>query len=73
MTTLFAGNGKWAALHSGTIGEISLIPRYGLRAINDFSRCTAHRPIPGSYKTTRRGVRTTVYGEKRMFIISFLL
>jgi hypothetical protein len=29
-------------------------------------RCTVHRVIPGNYDTPRRGVRTTVFGEKRM-------
>lgn len=29
------------------------------------NRCTVHRVIPGTYKEPRRGVRTTVFGEKR--------
>jgi sulfonate dioxygenase len=29
------------------------------------NRCTLHRVIPGTYKEKRRGVRTTVFGEKR--------
>jgi alpha-ketoglutarate-dependent taurine dioxygenase len=29
------------------------------------NRCTLHRVIPGRYKEPRRGVRTTVFGEKR--------
>ncbi|KAJ5938535.1 hypothetical protein N7466_001669 [Penicillium verhagenii] len=28
------------------------------------NRCTLHRVIPGTYKGTRRGIRTTVFGEK---------
>jgi hypothetical protein len=29
-------------------------------------RCTIHRVIPGKYASgTRRGIRTTVFGEKR--------
>jgi hypothetical protein len=28
-------------------------------------RCTVHRVIPGNYDAPRRGVRTTVFGEKR--------
>ncbi|KAI0469908.1 alpha-ketoglutarate-dependent sulfonate dioxygenase [Xylariaceae sp. FL0804] len=28
------------------------------------NRCTAHRVIPGTYTGVRRGVRTTVFGEK---------
>ena len=28
-------------------------------------RCTLHRVIPGTYETVRRGIRTTVFGEKR--------
>lgn len=38
-----------------------------LPVTNECPRCVAHRVIPGSYETPRRGVRTTVYGEKRMF------
>lgn len=29
------------------------------------NRCTLHRVIPGTYEGPRRGVRTTVFGEKR--------
>ena len=29
------------------------------------NRCTNHRAIPGSYEAPRRGIRTTVFGEKR--------
>jgi sulfonate dioxygenase len=32
---------------------------------NLLRRCSLHRVIPGTYKGTRRGVRTTVFGEKR--------
>ncbi|KAJ9272074.1 hypothetical protein DTO212C5_1837 [Paecilomyces variotii] len=28
------------------------------------NRCTVHRVIPGKYKQPRRGIRTTVFGEK---------
>ena len=28
------------------------------------NRCTIHRVIPGTYKGARRGIRTTVFGEK---------
>ncbi|KAK3987786.1 putative alpha-ketoglutarate-dependent sulfonate dioxygenase [Cladorrhinum sp. PSN332] len=28
------------------------------------NRCTVHRVIPGSYEAPRRGIRTTVFGEK---------
>ncbi|KAJ5794747.1 Taurine catabolism dioxygenase TauD/TfdA [Penicillium paradoxum] len=31
------------------------------------NRCTLHRVIPGSYKGPRRGIRTTVFGEKPYF------
>ncbi|KAE8383589.1 alpha-ketoglutarate-dependent sulfonate dioxygenase [Aspergillus bertholletiae] len=31
------------------------------------NRCTVHRVIPGRYKENRRGVRTTVFGEKPYF------
>ncbi|BDD61526.1 hypothetical protein MPDQ_001549 [Monascus purpureus] len=31
------------------------------------NRCTLHRVIPGSYEGPRRGVRTTVFGEKPYF------
>jgi len=31
------------------------------------NRCTIHRVIPGTYKGSRRGVRTTVFGEKPYF------
>ena len=40
------------------------------------NRCTIHRVIPGTYKAnSRRGVRTTVFGEKRTlwFLILQLL
>ncbi|KAL6232114.1 hypothetical protein BDW75DRAFT_233052 [Aspergillus navahoensis] len=30
------------------------------------NRCTLHRVIPGTYEGKRRGIRTTVFGEKRM-------
>ncbi|RAQ68436.1 alpha-ketoglutarate-dependent sulfonate dioxygenase [Aspergillus flavus] len=30
-------------------------------------RCTVHRVIPGRYKENRRGIRTTVFGEKPYF------
>ena len=30
------------------------------------NRCTVHRVIPGSYTTPRQGIRTTVFGEKRL-------
>ncbi|OAG37859.1 hypothetical protein AYO21_07965 [Fonsecaea monophora] len=30
-------------------------------------RCTAHRVIPGTYDSPRRGIRTTVFGEKPFF------
>lgn len=29
------------------------------------NRCTVHRVIPGRYEASRRGIRTTVFGEKR--------
>lgn len=29
------------------------------------NRCVIHRVIPGSYKSPRRGIRTTVFSEKR--------
>lgn len=32
-------------------------------------RCTVHRVIPGRYKENRRGIRTTVFGEKREYMI----
>ncbi|KAL2001890.1 hypothetical protein VTN02DRAFT_1045 [Thermoascus thermophilus] len=32
------------------------------------NRCTVHRVIPGSYKEPRRGIRTTVFGEKLLFM-----
>jgi alpha-ketoglutarate-dependent taurine dioxygenase len=28
------------------------------------NRCTVHRVIPGTYDAPRRGIRTTVFGEK---------
>ena len=31
------------------------------------NRCTVHRVIPGSYEAPRRGIRTTVFGDKREF------
>ncbi|ERS98752.1 alpha-ketoglutarate-dependent sulfonate dioxygenase [Sporothrix schenckii 1099-18] len=31
------------------------------------NRCSVHRVIPGTYKETRRGIRTTVFGEKPYF------
>ncbi|KAJ5898799.1 hypothetical protein N7495_003543 [Penicillium taxi] len=31
------------------------------------NRCTLHRVIPGKYNGARRGIRTTVYGEKPYF------
>jgi hypothetical protein len=31
------------------------------------NRVTAHRVIPGRYNETRRGVRTTVFGERPFF------
>ncbi|KAJ5225019.1 hypothetical protein N7468_006244 [Penicillium chermesinum] len=31
------------------------------------NRCTLHRVIPGTYKGERRGIRTTVFGEKPYF------
>lgn len=30
-----------------------------------YERCTLHRVIPGTYEGNRRGIRTTVFGEKR--------
>jgi sulfonate dioxygenase len=33
------------------------------------NRCTVHRVIPGFYTTPRSGVRTTVFGEKRTYIV----
>lgn len=33
------------------------------------NRCTLHRVIPGNYPAEqRRGIRTTVFGEKRKFL-----
>jgi sulfonate dioxygenase len=29
------------------------------------NRCVVHRVIPGRFEGTRRGIRTTVFGEKR--------
>ena len=29
------------------------------------NRCSAHRVIPGTYEGNRKGIRTTVFGEKR--------
>lgn len=34
------------------------------------NRCTAHRVIPGRYEAPRKGIRTTVFGEKRKDLIS---
>ncbi|OAL21510.1 hypothetical protein AYO22_07906 [Fonsecaea multimorphosa] len=31
------------------------------------NRCTAHRVIPGTYDSPRKGIRTTVFGEKPYF------
>ncbi|OIW34233.1 alpha-ketoglutarate-dependent sulfonate dioxygenase [Coniochaeta ligniaria NRRL 30616] len=31
------------------------------------NRCTLHRVIPGTYEAPRRGIRTTVFGEKPYF------
>ncbi|KAM0810157.1 putative TauD/TfdA-like domain-containing protein [Seiridium cardinale] len=31
------------------------------------NRCSVHRVIPGRYKGNRRGIRTTVFGEKPYF------
>ncbi|KIW73313.1 hypothetical protein PV04_01444 [Phialophora macrospora] len=31
------------------------------------NRCTVHRVIPGTYDASRRGIRTTVFGEKPFF------
>jgi hypothetical protein len=31
------------------------------------NRCTNHRVIPGTYEAPRKGIRTTVFGEKREF------
>ncbi|KAL1897446.1 hypothetical protein Sste5346_004184 [Sporothrix stenoceras] len=31
------------------------------------NRCSVHRVIPGTYKEKRRGIRTTVFGEKPFF------
>ena len=31
------------------------------------NRAVAHRAIPSSYKQTRRGIRTTVFGAKPVF------
>ncbi|KAG4222480.1 hypothetical protein PC116_g29046 [Phytophthora cactorum] len=33
------------------------------------NRCVLHRVIPGSYESPRRGIRTTVFGEKRKYSI----
>jgi sulfonate dioxygenase len=35
------------------------------------NRATLHRVIPGTYKGPRRGVRTTIFGEKRKFAYVF--
>lgn len=31
------------------------------------NRCSAHRVIPGTYDAPRRGIRTTVFGEKPFY------
>jgi len=31
------------------------------------NRCTVHRVIPGTYEGNRKGIRTTVFGEKPYF------
>jgi sulfonate dioxygenase len=37
------------------------------------NRCTNHRVIPGAYEAPRRGIRTTVFGEKReCFIFGYV-
>lgn len=33
--------------------------------------CTLHRVIPGTYDAPRKGIRTTVFGEKRKMSQSF--
>jgi sulfonate dioxygenase len=37
------------------------------------NRCTLHRVIPGTYKEPRRGVRTTVFGEKREYPVGIIV
>jgi sulfonate dioxygenase len=32
------------------------------------NRCSVHRVIPGTYEGNRKGIRTTVFGEKRELI-----
>ncbi|KAL4872538.1 hypothetical protein BDV12DRAFT_182894 [Aspergillus spectabilis] len=34
------------------------------------NRCTAHRVIPGTYEGNRKGIRTTVFGEKRKLALN---
>ncbi|KAK4954503.1 hypothetical protein LTR10_007934 [Elasticomyces elasticus] len=36
------------------------------------NRCSLHRVIPGTYKGARRGIRTTVFGEKREYPKDFV-
>lgn len=37
------------------------------------NRCVLHRVIPGTYNKPRRGIRTTVFGEKRKSSLEFFL
>jgi sulfonate dioxygenase len=69
LTTIsFDGSGRLALSPCGIIG-LSFLADNEVEKKNAKSssfRCTIHRVIPGKYASgTRRGIRTTVFGEKR--------
>ena len=68
-TTMFGGNGRLAAWPCGTIGLYLSLLEWLLWDVPDRGRsCTIHRVIPGTYEGPRKGIRTTVFGEKRKML-----
>lgn len=62
---MFVGSGRLGVSLCGTIGNYprsSLLQGFLIGLRHD--SCTLHRVIPGAYKGPRRGIRTTVFGEK---------
>lgn len=59
---------KWAVGSVALWDNVSFFfEGYGMgKRLIDMQRCSLHRVIPGNYPSgARRGVRTTVFGEKR--------
>ena len=70
MITTCVGSGLLVVLRCGIIGITLLccpFPQFMMDAYVAGYRCTVHRVIPGRYKGNRRGIRTTVFGEKREY------